>query len=356
MMKKIPNWLIIILVIVLITLTKFIFFPKKEDKVNGNKVKQKAPIAVNYVVVKPVLLDNTIFATGKIGSFNNLEIFPEVSGKVLSIYFKEGETVSKGSLLVKLNDADLQAQLLKVKTQLKLSEQKLDRLKKLLAINGISQEEFDIQDNELNSLKADQSFILAQLAKTNIVAPFTGVIGLKKISEGSFVNTTKPIVSLVQMKPLYVEFSVPEKYSGLFIKGTTIRFSNDQTNLKKDNVATIYAIEPLVDEMTKTIKARASYNGNESFYPGSFVKVFANLGATDNALMIPTQCVIPTLKGQKVFVCENGMAIEKMITIGVRTDTKIQIIEGLNVGDTVITTGLLSMKKESKLKLLKPEN
>jgi membrane fusion protein (multidrug efflux system) len=351
-MKKIPNWLIITVVLILIALSKFIFFPKKDDKAIGNKAKNKAPIAVNYVVLKPVLLDNTIFATGKVGAFNSLDIFSEVSGKVLSIYFKEGETVSKGSLLVKLNDADLQAQLLKVR----LSEQKLDRLKKLLAIDGVSQEELDIQDNELNSLKADQSYILAQLAKTNIVAPFTGVIGLKHISEGSFVNTNTPIVSLVQMKPLYVEFSVPEKYSSLFIKGTTIRFSNDQTNLKNESVATIYAIEPLVDEMTKTIKSRAAYHGNERFYPGSFVKVFANLGATENALMIPTQCVIPTLKGQKVFICENGLATEKMITIGVRTDTKIQIIEGLNVGDTVITTGLLSMKKESKLKLLKPEN
>ena len=108
--------------------------------------------------------------------------------------------------------------------------------------------------------------------------------------------------------------------------------------------------------MTKTIKARAAYNGNQHFYPGSFVKVFANLGETENALMIPTQCVIPTLKGQKVFVYENGIAIEKMVTIGVRTDTKIQITEGLTAGDTVITTGLLSVKKDAQLKLLKAEN
>ena len=356
MIKKIPNFLIITAVIVLITLTKFIFFPKKDDNAIGNKAKTKVPISVNYVILKPALLDNTIFATGKIGAFNSLDIFAEVSGKVFSINFKEGEPVSKGSLLIKLNDADLQAQLLKLRIQYKLSEQKLERLKKLLVINGVSQEEFDIQDNELNSIKADEAYVLAQLAKTDIVAPFSGVIGLKHISEGSFVNTNTPMVSLVQMKPLFVEFSVPEKYSSLFTKGTTIHFSNDQTNLKNENVATIYAIEPLVDEKTKTIKARAAYNGNESFYPGSFVKVFANLGATENAMMIPTQCVIPTLKGQKVFICENGMASEKMVTIGVRTDTKIQIIDGLNVGDTVITTGLLSMKKDSKLKLLKSEN
>jgi membrane fusion protein (multidrug efflux system) len=120
--------------------------------------------------------------------------------------------------------------------------------------------------------------------------------------------------------------------------------------------ASIYAIEPKVDEMTKTIKARAMYNGTQHFYPGGFVKVFANLGETQNTLMIPTQCVIPTLKGQKVFVSKHGIATEAMVTIGVRTDEKIQIVEGLTIGDTVITTGLLSVKKEVPLKLLKSVN
>lgn len=356
MIKKTPNWILIIALIALIVSAKFIFFPKKDDKAQANKSKSKAPIAVNFFITKLVEFDNTVFATGKIGAFNQIDVMPEVSGKVLTIYFKEGETVTKGSLLVKLNDADLQAQLLKSKSQIKLSEQKLERLKKLLLINGISQEEFDMQENELNSLKADNAYILAQLAKTNIVAPFTGVVGLKNISEGSFVNSNSSIVSLVQMKPLYVEFSVPEKYSELFTRGASINFSNDNTDRKKQNEATIYAIEPIVDEMTKTIKARASYSGSQQFYPGSFVKVYANLGETKQILMVPTQCVVPTLKGQKVFICENGIAVEKMVVIGVRTDEKIQIIEGLSVGDTVITTGLLSVKKDSPLKLLKSIN
>jgi membrane fusion protein, multidrug efflux system len=353
-MKKIPNWIIITFVIALVIASKFIFFAPKENVVQAAKGKPKGPIAVNYYVVKPTDFDNDVFATGKIGALNQIDILPEVGGKVTAIYFKEGETVSKGTLLVKLNDADLQAQLLKSKTQISLSEQKLERLKKLMTINGISKEELDIQENELNSLKADQAYIVAQLAKTNIVAPFTGMVGLKNISEGSFVNMTTPIVSLVQVKPLYVEFSVPEKYSGLFNKGIDVKFSNDHS--KEQQKATIYAIEPRVDEMTKTIKARASYNGNANFYPGSFVKVFVNMGATQNALMIPTQCVIPTLKGQKVFIAKNGIAVEIPVTIGVRTDDKIQIIEGISAGDTVITTGLLSVKKDAELKLLKSVN
>ncbi|MBA3681509.1 MAG: efflux RND transporter periplasmic adaptor subunit [Bacteroidetes bacterium] len=356
-MKKIPTWIIIVVVIGLLIASKFIFFSKKEEKsASQNKNKTNMPVAANYYVVTSSGFSNDIFTTGKIGALNQIDIIPEVNGKVTAIYFKEGEMVTKGSALIKLNDADLQAQLLKSKTQSKLSEQKLERLKKLLAINGISQEELDVQENELNGYKADQAFIAAQLAKTNITAPFTGVVGLKNISEGSFVNSTTPIASLVQVKPLYVEFSVPEKYISLFKKGLPVSFSNENTGGAQTYSATIYAIEPRVDEMTKTIKARAMYNGNQDFYPGSFVKVFVNLREPKNVLMVPTQAVIPTLKGQKVILSKNGVATETMITIGVRTDEKIQVLEGLNAGDTVITTGLLSIRKDSKLKLLKAGN
>jgi membrane fusion protein (multidrug efflux system) len=355
-MKKIPNWIIICIVIAIIVASKFIFFSKKEDKVAANKGKNKGPISVNYFVTKPVTFANDVFATGKIGALNQIDILPEVSGKVIAIYFKEGEAVTKGCPLIKLNDADLQAQLLKSKTQITLSEQKLERLKKLIAINGVSQEELDMQQNELNSLKADQAYIIAQLAKTTIVAPFTGIVGLKNISEGSFVNTSSPIASLVQVKPLYVEFSVPEKYSDLFKKSIKVNFTSETGSQKELYPASIYAIEPRVDEVTKTIKARAMYTGSQTFYPGSFVKVYANLGETENALMIPTECVIPTLKGQKVFVSKNGIATEMVVIIGVRTDTQIQIIDGLHAGDTLITTGLLSIKKDTQLKLLKSIN
>ncbi len=354
-MKKFPRWLIIIIIIGLLVGSKFLFFNKKDEGAVASKDKNKAPVAVNYYVLKPDTFNNEVFATGKIGALNQIEILPEVSGKVTAIYFKEGETVTKGALMVKLNDADLQAQLLKAKTQTQLSEQKLERLKKLIAINGISREELDAQDNELNSFKADQAYISAQIAKTNIVAPFTGMVGLKNISEGSYISSQTPIVSLVQVKPLYVEFSVPETYSARFKKGIEVKFSND-TKKEKPHSATIYAIEPMVDEGTKTIRARAIYKGDDTFYPGSFVKVYAELGETKDALLVPTQCVIPTLKGQKVFVAKNGLAIEVPVTIGVRTDQKIQITDGLKSGDTVITTGLLAIKKESKLKLLKSVN
>ena len=154
-------------------------------------------------------------------------------------------------------------------------------------------------ENEIMGIKADQAFINAAIAKTNIVAPFTGVIGLKNVSEGSYAGPTSPVASLVQLKPLYVEFSIPEKYNVMFKKGINVSFSADNATGSATYSASIYAIEPRIDEITKTIRARALYSGDQPFYPGSFVKVFADLGETNNALMIPTQAVIPTLTKDK---------------------------------------------------------
>ncbi|MCE3259137.1 MAG: efflux transporter, family, subunit [Bacteroidetes bacterium] len=354
-MKKIPAWIVIVLVIAILIAVKFLFFPKKEHGPvtagKGKGGKQSPPIAVNYVVAQTSEISNQVYTTGKTGALNDIEIKPEVSGKVTAVYFKEGETVNKGAPIIKINDADLQAQFQKNKIQLKLAEEKLSRLKKLLDIKGISQEEYDIQNNELESLKADQAFLQAQLAKTNITAPFSGVVGLKNISEGAYVSPAQVIATLVQLKPLFIEFSIPEKYAAVMKKGLNITFSSEHES-SKTYTAQIYALEPKIDETTKTLRGRALYNGGDVLYPGSFVKVYIDLGKTSPSIMIPSQSVIPVLKGQKVFVSRNGIATEVKVMTGIRTEDKIQILEGLSVGDTVLTTGLMAVKKDSKLKLI----
>ncbi|MDX2171604.1 MAG: efflux RND transporter periplasmic adaptor subunit [Bacteroidota bacterium] len=356
-MKKIPNWIIIVLVIGILIALKFVFFAKKNhtSSSQGTKGKTTFPVPANYYVAQTSSIQSNVYTTGKIVALNEIEIRPEISGRVVALYFKEGESVSKGAPIIKINDADLQAQLQKNKVQTKLAEEKLTRLKKLLSINGVSQEEYDIQENELLSFKADQSYILAQLAKTNITAPFSGVVGLKNISEGAYVSPTQVIASLIQVKPLFIEFSIPEKYSSEVKKGLNIQFSSDNESTKTYS-AQIYALEPRIDEATKTLRGRALYGGNDIFYPGSFVKVFVDLGKVSNSIMIPTQSIIPILKGQKVFVSKNGIAKEVKVITGIRTDNRIQILEGLNLGDTVLTSGLMAVKKDSKLKLIKSEN
>lgn len=170
---------------------------------------------------------------------------------------------------------------------------------------------------------------------------------------GSYVNAQTPVVSLLQMRPVYVEFSIPEKYSNFFKKGDAIKFKAAAIATGNDFEAKVYAIEPRVEESTRSIRARAQYTGEATFYPGSFVNVYVDMGKTDNALLVPTQAVTSVLKGHKVYVAKAGMAIEVPVKVGLRTDAFVQITEGLNAGDTILTTGLLSIRKDSKIKLIK---
>jgi membrane fusion protein, multidrug efflux system len=356
-MKRIPGWLLIIVVIGLLIASKFLFFPKDSGKI-GPKPKGGAPaeMPVNYFVARTSTFSNNLFAAGRIGALNQVDLVPETAGRVTAIYFKEGETVKQGSALLKINDADLQAQLAKVRTQLRLSDQKLKRVQKLLDVEGVSREEFEMQENELAALKADENYLLAQIAKTTLTAPFTGMIGLRNVSEGAFVNASTPVVSLVQMKPVYVEFSVPEKYHLHFREGLRVQFGVGQEDSASLHTARIYAIEPRVDEATKTIRARALYEGPFTFYPGSFVRVNVELGQVPDAILLPSQCVIPTAGGQKVIVSRRGEAAEVKVTIGMRTDRAIEITSGVSAGDTIVASGLLGVKPGAKLKLTNQVN
>lgn len=349
-MKKIPNWLIIILALTAVVASKFVFFSKEEMK-KGPQA-GKAPLAVNYFVVKALPYENRIFSAGKTGALNEVSLMPEISGKVINIYFKEGQQVNKGDVLVKLNDADFQAQLLKINTQLKLAEQKLNRLKKLREINGVSEEEYEMQENEISVLRADEKYYQAQIAKTSIIAPFTGVVGLKNVSEGAFVSTSTTLVSLVQLKPLFVEFSIPGKYSQDVKTDMGITFEVENDLGAQTYSAQIYAIEPKMEEATKTIRVRALYKGSNNLLPGTFTKVYLGFGESSKQLMVPTQCVVPVLKGHKVFRYSVGKAIETPVKIGPRNDKNVLVLEGLSEGDTVITSGLMSIKKDIPIKLI----
>ena len=350
-MKKIPTWLTVFIFMGLLIASKFLFFAKKDDKANISK--NSMPIGANYTVVHVSTLSNRLSVMGKVGAFNQVDISPEISGKITAIYFKEGDYVKAGTVMIKLNDADMQAQLTKVRAQLKLAEVKLLRLKQLLQVKGVSQEEFDMQESDYQVLKADEAYQLAQLAKTSVTAPFSGVAGLKRVSLGSFVNANTPMVSLVEMNPLYIEFSLPQKYADLVQNGQSVEFKLEDARGDFDLKASVFAIEPQADESTKTIKVRASFTAGNTIHPGVFVMVNIQLNANANAFMLPTQCVVPTLKGQKLFVYKNGAAKETPVHIGIRNEETIQILDGVTEGDTVLTTGLLGIKKDSKIKLLK---
>lgn len=342
---------IIISIIVALVLIKIFFFKEENHDAQKGAMQKGQPIKVSGYVVDVQLLENKIFSSGSVMANEEVELRPEVSGKLSGVYFKEGSTVSKGALLAKINDADLQAQLRKLQLQLKLAKERENRMKGLLDINGVSQEEYDAIVNQSQTINADMDFTRAQIAKTEIRAPFDGKIGLKQKSQGSYVSGLDIIANIQQTNVLKIDFTVPERYASLVGVGDIIRFSVD--NKKESFDAKVFAIEPKIDQQTRNVNIRAVFeNTHSSIFPGAFAKIELLASKKDSSIMIPTEAVIPELKGKKVFVSKGGKAIPVKVETGTRNDAKIEILSGLNVGDTVITTGIMSLKPEAAVKII----
>lgn len=310
-------------------------------------------ISVQGYVVEPTTLDNVLRTAGTVLAGEEVDIVSEITGKVTTISFREGSTVSKGQLLVKLNDADLRAQMKKAEYNLELSKQKEQRQKSLLGIEGISQQEYDMALNEVNTIGAEIDLLKAQIAKTEIRAPFSGTIGLKSISEGSYISPSMVIASLTSTQSMKIDFSVPEQYAPAVRKGDEVTFTIQGSS--REHKAKIYAIEPLIDQTTRTLQLRALYTGGGDVYPGAFVEVAFPLQTAQQALLVPTQALVPDIKGQKVFVYRNGKAVDTPVQAGTRTDKFIQILSGLQPGDTVLTTGLLQIRADVSVKMTSVE-
>jgi len=353
MNKSVRNSIVAALIIFVAAL---IILPKLKSKNNesnnsGPPGTGKSLMTVSGFVVNPGKLDNIVRTSGTVVAFEDVDLVSETSGRVIKIYFTEGGHVNKGDLLLKINDEDLQAQLKKTELQIKLAEAQEGRQNQLLKINATSQEEYDIVMNQVGSMKADREIIKAAINKTEIRAPFNGIIGLKYVNEGSYVSPSTKIASVQNINPVKVDFSIPEKYSGLVMKGDEVNFSSEAT--AQQFTGKVFAIEPQIDLNTRTLQIRAICdNKNEKIFPGSFVKIELRLKETPDALMIPTQALIPVLKGQTVFISKDGMAQSVPVKTGVRTDTQIQITEGVSAGDTIITTGINSLKPNAPVKVI----
>ncbi len=349
-MKTLRNVLILVLVIATLVIIKIKFFPGNTPQVMPQQQGKPQAVTVTAYIVKPEKLNNKIYISGTLLSNEEVTLMPEIAGKVTRIYFKEGSTVKKGDVLLTINDIELQAQLKKLQVQEKLVAEQEARQKKLLAINGISQEEYDVMLSQVNATAADVELLRAQISKSQITAPFDGKIGLKNISEGSYVTPGTPIATMQQSDPMKLDFYVPEKYVSLVKVNGKLTFTTEVGNEKHD--AVVMAIEPKVDAATRTIQVRAKTdNKSGNLFSGSFVRIEFSLEESENALMIPTESIIPILKGQKVFVARGGKAEEVKVETGLRSENKVQILKGLTVGDTVIATGIMQLKPGSLLRI-----
>lgn len=310
------------------------------------------PLTVEAMIARTQSLSANIEVPGTILAYESTEIHPEISGRLVQLNVREGAFISQGALLAKLYDGDLRAQMNKLNVQLKIAEQTEKRQAELLKIQGISQQDYDLSLLQVHNLKADMDIVRSAIRKTEIRAPFSGKMGLKNISPGSFVTPTTIITTISQVNNLKLQFNVPEKYGAQLTKGQYVNFMVDGSS--KNYAANIIATEVEVEENTRSLAVRALVkNIDRALIPGAFAKVKIVLGKSENAIMVPNSAVLPQGRKKQIYVYKAGKAIQTDINTGVRDSTNIQIISGLNLGDTVITTGLLFLRPGADVKLSK---
>jgi membrane fusion protein (multidrug efflux system) len=327
---------------------------KKKDANLKAAPNRNMPVSVVGYIVKPSTISNYVEAPGNLLPFESTELHPEVSGRVVYLNINEGSSVKKGTLLMKLFDGDLQAQLKKLQVQLSITQKTVERQGELLKISGISQQEYDLSGLDVNNIKADIDVIRTNILKTEIRAPFDGRLGLRNISMGAYVTPTSIITTIQQVDKLKLEFTIPEKYSRNVSVGQSLTFSIEGFDRKFN--ARIIATEATVSEDNRSLRIRAQVTSKDTkLIPGAFAKVILDFGEDKNALMIPSQAIIPGSRNKQVIIHRAGIANFTVVETGIRDSAKVQITSGLAAGDTIVITGILSVKPESKLKISKIE-
>ena len=324
----------------------------KEVTVNkrGTGKSANTPFSVKGLIVSTQDISNEISSVGTALASEEVEIKSETSGRIINISFNEGSFVSKGQLLVKINDYELQAQLSKAKSRLKLLQDREARQRVLYEKQLSSTEDYDVALNELNALRSDIDLINVQISKTEIRAPFDGKIGIRNISEGAYVSPSTVIANLQNLSKIKIDFTIPEKYAALIKVNDNIKFK--PTNEKGYFIGKVYAIEPKINKATRTILVRGIYsNVGNKVIPGSFLDVKLELQKIKNAILIPSYALVQDIKGNMIFVYRGGKAVQQVIEIALRTENNVQVTNGINPGDTIITSGILQLKDNMKVSL-----
>jgi membrane fusion protein (multidrug efflux system) len=344
----------IIYALLIIGFLAFITYRVIENKSGDSGPKGKdgknKSMTVNGIVVKSQTFDNNLSLSGSIEANEQVDIRSEVSGIVEGIYFKEGSNVSKGQLLFKVNDLELRAQLAQAKTKEGLASENERRAKLLLQKEALSQEEYDIARADYKLAQAQIQLIQAQIAKTSVKAPFSGKIGLRSISQGTYITPSILVAKLVNIGKLKITFSVPEKYANQIKMNSNLSFT--VTESSQSYLAKVYAIEPEVQVATRTLQVRAlAENKDGKLLPGTFANVELPLDIIKDAIVIPTEAIVPVQDGKKVFISNQGKAKEILVETTTRTDASILVLSGLKVGDTVLTSGVMSLKEDTPVKV-----
>jgi membrane fusion protein (multidrug efflux system) len=277
----------------------------------------------------------------------------EIGGRIVGIYFQEGSLVNKNQLLFKLNDDELQARLNQVKARYDMESKNLLRLEYLIKSGGVAQQELDESKTKIQEFTAEISLINAQIEKTTIKAPWSGHIGLRNVSEGAVIAVGTPLATLRQLNPLKVVFNIPEQYGSYVQKNNLVQVFSENKFAPKVS-GKVSAIEPGIDLASRSLSIQAIIpNDQQNLISGSSARVVLVLDSIKNAFVVPDKAIKPVLKGQEILVLKNGVVNPVSVQIGQREKNWVQVIGNLQLGDTILTSGIMQVKPNGKVEVIK---
>lgn len=351
----------IVLVLLALAAISWFFFLRKSGEGGGAASGPNAGVGprgaaipiptIDAITIAAQPFEESVNLTGSIIADERVDLRSEISGRVTAISFQEGSLVRKGQVLVQLFDADLRAQLQKSTQQLKLDQDRLHRFEQLRAVDGVSQEDLENAQSNVEIRKAEADVLKAQLMRTQIVAPFSGRIGLRNVSVGTVLTPSMTIAMLANEQTLNVECSIPERFAAVVHTGMTLEFRVRGRDTAAHRRATIYAMEPTMDDRTRSLRIRARCKDSKGVVAGMFADVALPLLKVSDALLVPSECIIPDNNGTFVYRVRNGHAEKTKVETGGRSVSDVRVTSGLSIGDTVVTTGLLLVKPNLPVKV-----
>ncbi len=335
---------------VLLLLLMASLFSCNQNRNTKNSGGYGSTLLVDAVVVKPQVFKTEIKTNSNLLAFEQVEIKAPVSGTILAIYIKEGQVVKKGQPIIKIDDRSWKAELKGLKAQLLSAKADLDRKNELLPVEGASQQDIDEATAKVDELEAQIDQLNVNIDLANVEAPFDGKVGMRDFSVGTYLSQGQAIIELAQSWKLKVDFNMPGRYRNQLKQGKNVRviYGNDTIE------SPIYAVSPVADKSSRMINVRALINNNSlNFVPGDYAEVVIPLNINDSALVIPTDCVVPELNNQTVFLYKEGKAKRTEVELGSRNDTRVEILRGIRAGDTILSSGLLQVKDNSPVRINK---
>jgi len=323
--------------------------PACKSKSVTNKTRENPPTIVDVMIATALPVSDIVETNGTVIASEAVELRPEVTGRLIYLNVPEGKLVTQGTVLARINSADLQAQLQKSQAQLELAATNEKRLKTLLDAGGVNQASYDAVVNQVSSLKADIAYSQSLIDKTVIRAPFTGMIGLRQVSPGAYVSSSTIIATIQKTGKVKIDFAIPEQYSNLIKIGGKVEAEVDAANETKQT-ATVIAMEPQANTQTRNLSVRAILD-NGTANPGAFVKVYVGTASQKKAIMVPTNVIIQEDRNNQLILVKKGKASFVNVKTGLRQEGNVEITDGVNAGDTVVVTGVLFARPNLPVKI-----